>query len=230
MNYTDVYYSELAISYLFNEDQNFYDKWQNYLPSDDNCFNIDLDVKNHIIADGLKEGHKLRCFKKTDLDRVIKCTGILNGLNPSSILDLGTGRGNFLNYFLYNQIGNVPITCIEKSAKYVDRINKSILYTPFKCVAVEMDLFDNRLGADVVTAFEILEHIKNWEQALKMCILSANKYVLISVPSKEDNNPEHLHVITPNMIKDAISKFSFEIQVKISGVLNHNIFLLKLKK
>ena len=50
-------------------------------------------------------------------------------------------------------------------------------------------------SVDIVTLLEVLEHIPDVEKAVA-AVRMARKYVVVSVPSKEDNNPEHIHLLT----------------------------------
>ena len=50
-----------------------------------------------LISEGLAGGLRLHKFKRnTELPRVRKVLGILRGLSPASLLDVGSGRGTFL--------------------------------------------------------------------------------------------------------------------------------------
>jgi hypothetical protein len=52
---------------------------------------------DEIIRFGRAEGLRLHRFKRTmGLPRVSKVLGILRGLGPASLLDIGSGRGAFL--------------------------------------------------------------------------------------------------------------------------------------
>jgi 2-polyprenyl-3-methyl-5-hydroxy-6-metoxy-1,4-benzoquinol methylase len=229
MELRDRYYLDLAVSYLFCNDEIISTKYRNYLHSSHEVEDIDIEIKEQILQEGKDAGHKLRRFKKIELDRVKKCTGILKGLNPSNITDIGTGRGNFLHYALYNGLSN--IRCIEADNKHVTDISRCLFLTKWnkECHASHKVLGQDKIPrSDVITAFEVLEHIEDWESALKDCINSAIRYVLISVPSKEDTNPEHLQVITPEKMQNAINNIDKNIKLKVQGVANHYIYLLKL--
>ena len=49
---------------------------------------------------------------------------------------------------------------------------------------------------DCVTLLEVLEHIPDVQAAVKNALRLARRYVVVTVPSKPDNNPEHIHLLT----------------------------------
>ena len=49
---------------------------------------------------------------------------------------------------------------------------------------------------DVVTMLEVLEHIPKVGNAVAAAVKMAKQYVVVTVPSKPDNNPEHIHLLT----------------------------------
>src|SRR4051812_36148428 len=64
----------------------------------------------------LARTHELRLhrFKRSmELPRVKKILGILQGLQPTSLLDIGTGRGAFL-WPLLDAWPTLPVTCIDR--------------------------------------------------------------------------------------------------------------------
>jgi 2-polyprenyl-3-methyl-5-hydroxy-6-metoxy-1,4-benzoquinol methylase len=181
------------------------------------------------IAHGLKLGLKLHKFKRnTELARVKKVLGVLQGLNPSSLLDIGSGRGTFL-FPLLDTLDWLPVFSIELNSIRardihalrvggIENINAAMMS------ATEIG-FDDK-AFDVVTALEVLEHMPEPQKAAREIIRVAGKFVVASVPSKEDDNPEHIHLFD----KESFTKLFIEAgaqSVKIDYVLNHMIAVVK---
>ena len=65
------------------------------------------------------------------------------------------------------------------------------------------------------TLLEVLEHIPQVEKAIENAVRIAREYVIVSVPSKEDDNEEHIHLLTKEKLtayfeKCNITKISFD--------------------
>jgi ubiquinone/menaquinone biosynthesis C-methylase UbiE len=104
--------------------------------------------------------------------------------------------------------------------KRVKAINKDILD------------FSSNNKFDVVTALEVLEHIPLVKQALKNILRLAKEFVIITVPSKPDNNPEHVHFFSEKRIVDLINSIKTEEcinKIQVSYVRNSMIVLIGLK-
>ncbi len=192
-----------------------------------------LDVLNSDQVDALiqlaKENQlKLHHFKRTSLlPRVEKVLGHINTFYPKTLLDIGTGRGVFL-WPLLDFYPNIDVTCIDVLSKRIEFLehvrNGGILNIAPKLSDIQtVDFPDNSF--DVVTFLETLEHIPNPEMALKNALRMAKRAVILSVPSKEDDNPEHIHLLDQNFFKDTLANVSSN-SVKFYYVLNHMIVVI----
>ena len=80
--------------------------------------------------------------------------------------------------------------------------------------------------ADAVTALEVLEHLASPAKAAAEAVRVARGYVVASVPSKEDDNPEHVNLFDrrgfERLFLDAGAR-----GVKVEYVLNHMIAVAK---
>ncbi len=65
-----------------------------------------------------------------------------------------------------------------------------------------------------------MEHIPDTQTAFKQVCRIAQRGVILSVPSKEDENPEHIHLFDKNRIKALFAEQGIE-KVKFDSVLNH---------
>ena len=75
---------------------------------------------DEIIQQGLAAELRLHKFKRNaELPRVRKALGMLRGLAPKTLLDVGSGRGTFL-FLLLNEFPGMPITSIEMSDFLLD--------------------------------------------------------------------------------------------------------------
>ena len=51
-------------------------------------------------------------------------------------------------------------------------------------------------------ALEVLEHIPDVESAVRAAVRMARRYVVVTVPSKPDDNPEHIHLLTKERLTE----------------------------
>ena len=87
-----------------------------------------------------------------------------------------------------------------------------------------LTLLDNSF--DVVTILEVLEHIPNVEKAIKEAIRVSKQFIVITVPSKEDNNPEHIHLLTKDKLTQLFNNNGVT-NLKFSGVNGHLFLVAK---
>ena len=182
-----------------------------------------------LIGEGLAGGLRLHKFKRsTELARVRKVLGILRGLSPASLLDVGSGRGTFL-WPLLDAFPWLEVTAVDINPVRVADIaavscggvsNLRALRSDAEALGLE-DCY-----ADVVTTLEVLEHLTSPQKAAAEAVRVASKFVVASVPSKDDDNPEHINLFDArgfeSLFLDAGAR-----GVKVEYVLNHMIAVVR---
>lgn len=162
---------------------------------------------------------KLYHFKKSDrtLPRVVKVLGFLKSLYFESLLDVGSGRGVFLLPLL-EELPHINVTSLEILEKRVLLLSDIANGGANNLTVVNESICDTSLpekSFDVVTMLEVLEHIYDVESAIKNAVRLARHFVVVTVPSKEDDNPEHIHLLTKDMLTKyfnacGVTKLSFD--------------------
>lgn len=188
-----------------------------------NLLDLDIDDINYLENLGRQLDLKLYYFKeKEDLSRVHIVLGFLKCVYPNSLLDVGSGRGVFL-FPLLREFPYTSVTSIDILDKRIELLNYISLggVTNLKTCKgdiVNFDMPDNSF--EVVTLLEVLEHIPSVENAIKNACRLAKNFIIVTVPSKEDDNPEHIHLLT----KDKLTKMFNDCGVtnlKFGGVNGH---------
>jgi ubiquinone/menaquinone biosynthesis C-methylase UbiE len=178
---------------------------------------------------GKAKGFKMHRFKRTmGLPRVEKVLGILQGIQPQNILDIGTGRGVFLFPFV-ETFPETPITTTD-ILDYRIEVLEAIKNGGWQTLNVEqqeagkLNFKDNQF--DIVTVLEVLEHIPELEKAIQDICRVAARYVVLSVPSKEDDNPEHIHLLDTNKLTELFKnagaksvKFEYYVRNHLIGLV-----------
>lgn len=190
---------------------------------------IDEDVKYDIkeLIDIAKNNDiKIFPFKRRTLPRITAVLKDLKGLDGSTVLDVGTGRGTSI-YPILSEFYPDTITCMDINLKALTRlyyVAKTHEYISPIIWDIQ-DSYDEQF--DIVLALEVLEHIPNVNAALENIWNCAKRFIFISVPSKEDDNPEHIHLLTKDFF-DKFFKNKNVKEIKYSFVNGHMI--LKIKK
>jgi ubiquinone/menaquinone biosynthesis C-methylase UbiE len=165
-----------------------------------------------------------------DLPRVQKVLGVLKGLQPANLLDIGSGRGAFL-WPLLDALPYLPVTCIDRLDYRVADLQAIHTGGLVRLNALHGDVttlpFTDR-SFDVVTMLEVLEHVPETRQALAEVCRVAQRFVLFSVPSKADDNPEHIHLFDQQQLRALLAEQGV-IRVHVEYVLNHLIVVARIE-
>ncbi|MGN0777745.1 MAG: class I SAM-dependent methyltransferase [Aristaeellaceae bacterium] len=157
-----------------------------------------------LVALGSAADLKLYPFKADtqQLARIRRTLGFLHSLTFTSMLDVGSGRGVFLIPFMkaFPWVQVTSLDLLDKRVTFLQELadggfpqlhvrKQDICTQPFPD-----DSFD------VVCLLEVLEHIPAVEQAITAAVRMARQYVVVTVPSKPDDNPEHIHLLTKDKL------------------------------
>lgn len=186
-----------------------------------------------IVEIGEKTGQKLYPFKtgKAELPRVRQVLGFLHGIEFETLLDVGSGRGVFLLPFM-EEFPQVQVTSLDLLDKRVTFLNELSAGGYNQLTAYNKNICDQPFpenSFDVVTLLEVLEHIPEEGKAVASAVKMARKYVVVSVPSKEDDNPEHIHLLT----KDILTKLFADAgctKLHFGGVNGHLIMMATIEE
>ena len=173
---------------------------------------------------------KLYHFKNSDrqLPRVTKVLGFLRGIYFESLLDVGSGRGVFLIPFLeeFSHIDTYSVDILEKRVEMLSDLSfGGIDNLNVRMANICEQPYPNK-SVDVVTMLEVLEHIPDVAAAIRSAVNMAKKYVVVTVPSKEDDNPEHIHLLTKDALTEYFSKAG-ATKLSFGGVPGHLFMIAK---
>lgn len=181
-----------------------------------------------IVEVGETTGQKLYPFKtgKAELPRVRQVLGFLHGIEFDTLLDVGSGRGVFLLPFM-EEFPQVQVTSLDLLDKRVTFLNELATGGYSQLTAYNKNICDLPFpenNFDVVTLLEVLEHIPEVDKAVAAAVKMAGKYVVVSVPSKPDDNPEHIHLLTKDILTELFVKAGCT-KLHFSGVNGHLIMM-----
>ena len=183
----------------------------------------------HLMEAAQAAGLKLHYFKRHDaLPRVSAVMGFLRGIQPESLLDVGSGRGVFLFPFM-REFTRVPVTSLdilERRVELLKAVHDGGLenLTALNASICDWDAPDHAF--DVVTLLEVLEHIPDVQAAIANAVRLARRYVVVTVPSKPDDNPEHIHLLTKPILTKLFESAGSSA-LRFDGVPGHLIMTAK---
>ena len=192
------------------------------------------DQKDELVALGKTTELKMHYFKEKDeLPRVQLVMGFLRGMVASghiaSVLDVGSGRGAFL-FPLLVEFPGLEVTSIDILPHRVALLQSVEKGGVDNLHALELNLCEwdaPEASFDAVTLLEVLEHILDVEKAVANAVRMARRFIIVTVPSKPDDNPEHIHLFTKDTLSDMFLKAGCS-KVKFDSVLNH-LFMIAIK-
>ena len=172
---------------------------------------------------------------KDDLPRVQVVLGFLQGVVSAgqcqSLLDVGSGRGVFL-FPLLRDFPDLYVTSLDILPHRVELL---------QCIHDGgIENLNPLLGDictwnapdksfDVVTMLEVMEHIPDTEAVVRNAVRLAKNYVIVSVPSRPDDNPEHIHLFSNEDLKSLFLQHGCS-KVKFMPVANHTVMVAYLNQ
>ncbi len=171
-------------------------------------------------------------FKKKELlPRVKAVMGFLKGIQPESLLDVGSGRGVFLLPFL-KEFPWVSVTSADILPHRVEMLQNIAEGGINTLTAEEKNICEWTEGEnrfDVVTLLEVLEHIPNVQDAVTNAVRLAKRFVVVSVPSQPDDNPEHIHLLTKEILTELFHNAGCT-KLHFGGVNGHLIMMATIEE
>lgn len=98
-----------------------------------------------------------------------------------SVLDVGCGEGTITN-FLAQKIPNAAVSGIDFSESGIECARASYVL-PNLSFTHDLESKELEKRYDLVTAFEVLEHVDDWQDLLGRMARSSQKYLLLSFPT-----------------------------------------------
>lgn len=177
---------------------------------------------------------KMHYFKvKEDLPRVQVVLSFLQGIVSAgqcdSLLDVGSGRGVFL-FPLLREFPDLEVTSFDILPHRV-ALHECIREGGIENLHPMLEDICTWDGSDksfdVVTMLEVMEHIPDTLAVVKNAIRLARNYIIVSVPSKPDDNPEHIHLFSSDELRRLFLENGCS-KVKFTGVTGHTIMIATL--
>ena len=164
---------------------------------------------------------RIHRFKRAAiLPRVQRVLGILRGLAPRTLLDVGSGRGAFL-WPLLDALPEIAVTAIDVLPHRIADLEAVARGGAARLTArlADVAILDEPDRYDVATILEVLEHLPDPARAAR-ALLRAAPRVIVTVPSKADDNPEHLHLFDRPRLHALFTEAGAR-RVDIDYLLNH---------
>jgi ubiquinone/menaquinone biosynthesis C-methylase UbiE len=177
--------------------------------------------------EGAARGLRMHKFKRNaDLPRVRRVLSMLTGLFPETLLDVGSGRGTFL-WPLLDAFPSLGITAIDVDEQRASDLESIVRGGVGRLRAARMDAASLTYSAgsfDAATLLEVLEHVPRPELVVREAVRVARRFVIATVPSKPDDNPEHVRLFDRAALTE-LFEHAGAPRVRIEFVPNHIVAL-----
>ena len=205
---------------------------QQYITSLLNAYILGFEIRYKEMANAPER--KDHYFKaKEDLPRVKSVLGFLQGIIPAgqckTLLDVGSGRGAFL-FPLLRDFPTLEVTSIDilpHRIELLDCLHQGGITNLHPILGDICTWNAPDKSYDAVTMLEVMEHIPDTEAVVRNAIRLAHNYIVVSVPSKPDDNPEHIHLFSNEALKSFFMKHGCK-KVKFISVTNHRIMVAQI--
>ena len=205
---------------------------QQYITSLLNAYILGFEIRYKEMANAPER--KDHYFKaKEDLPRVKSVLGFLQGVIPAgqckTLLDVGSGRGAFL-FPLLRDFPTLEVTSIDilpHRIELLDCLHQGGITNLHPILGDICTWNAPDKSYDVVTMLEVMEHIPDTEAVVRNAIRLAHNYIVVSVPSKPDDNPEHIHLFSNEDLKSLFMEHGCK-KVKFISVTNHRIMVAQI--
>lgn len=186
-----------------------------------------------ILQAGIDANLKLYPFKTGTqvLQRTKRTLGFLRSVSFETMLDVGSGRGVFLVPFM-KEFPWVQVTSLDLLEKRITFLNELSDGGFRQMHAEQKNICDQPYpenSFDVVTMLEVLEHIPDVQKAITSAVYMAKKYIVVTVPSKPDNNPEHIHLLTKERLTEMFENTGCT-RLHFDGVEGHLFMVASIEK
>ena len=178
-----------------------------------------------LVRFGLRAGLRLRRFRRgAALPRVRKVLGLLRGLAPVDLLDVGSGPSLWP---LLDAFPGLPVLAVDTSPRRVEALRAVARGGVSRLRAARMDVMRLALpdgAADGVACLDVLACLPEPGRAVAEVVRVARRFVLASVPSRPDDDPRHLHLFGPDALRDLFADAGVT-RVRFDFVLNRLVAL-----
>lgn len=179
------------------------------------------------IARAAPAGLDLHRFKRNpQLARIRPVLGALRGFGARRLVDLGSGRGAFV-WPLLDELPDLCVTATDVLAHRARLFAAVGAGGIARLTGVRADLTAlpyADASVDCVTALEVFEHLPGDApaRAVREALRVARTAVIASVPSREDDNPDHVQLFDAAQLT-ALFEAAGARRVRTEHVLNHLI-------